>query len=182
MNKFIKWSAIVIGSLALLLFIAFKFMQASTKKASPETTAVYQEGEKDIKVVYSQPSKKGREIFGNLVPFGTVWRTGANEATTFTTKNELVIDGKLLPAGTYTLWTIPEADKWTVIFNSKDYSWGVNFDSEASREPEADVLTLDVPVQNISSAPMEKFTIAFDKTTPSMDLIWDKTKVSVPFN
>lgn len=179
MNKFLKWAAIIVGSVAILLFAAFKFMQSNTKKASPETTIAYIDGGKDISVTYSRPSKKGREIFGGLVPYGDVWRTGANEATTFTTKTELIIDGKLLPAGEYSLWTIPNADKWTVIFNGKQYSWGVTFGSEASREPESDVLQLEVPVETLPGV-MEQFTISFNDSIPAMELAWDKTKVSVP--
>ncbi len=181
MNKFVRWTAIIVGFLAILVFVAFKFMQSNTKKVSPESTVTFIEGGKDIAITYSQPSKKGREIFGGLVPYGEVWRTGANEATTFTTKNELVIDGKLLPAGEYTLWTIPNADKWTVIFNGKQYSWGVSFGSEASREPKFDVLQVDVPVQPLEAV-MEQFNISFNDTIPAMELAWDKTKVSVPIN
>lgn len=179
MNKFLKWTAIVVGSLALLAFIGFKYMQSSTKKASPEQTVALKQGGKDITVTYSRPSKKGREIFGGLVPYGKIWRTGANEATSFITKNELIIGGKLLPAGEYTLWTIPERDKWTVIFNSKQYGWGVSFDGEASREPEADVLKVEVPVES-TGAPVEMFTISFNEAIPAMEMAWEQTKISVP--
>ncbi|MPR34235.1 DUF2911 domain-containing protein [Salmonirosea aquatica] len=179
MNKFLKWAAIIIGSLAILLFVAFKFMQSNTKKASPEQTVALKQGGKDVTVFYCRPYKKGREIFGGLVPYGEVWRTGANEATTFTTKNELVIGGKLLPAGEYTLWTIPERDKWTVIFNSKQYGWGVSFDGKASHEADADVLKVEVPTE-VLSVPVEQFTISFNEAVPAMELAWDQTKVAVP--
>lgn len=179
MQKFLKWAAIVVGSLAIVLFVAFKFMQSNTKKASPEQTVALKQGEKDVTVHYNSPSKKGREIFGGLVPYSKVWRTGANEATTFTTKNELIIGGKLLPAGEYTLWTIPERDKWTVIFNSKQYSWGVSFGGEASRDAEADVLKVEVPTE-VLSVPVEQFTISFNESVPAMELAWDQTKVAVP--
>ena len=179
MNKYLKWTLIVIGSLALLAFIGFQIMTANTKKASPEETVILDEGAKHVEIYYNRPSKKGREIFGGLVPYGEVWRTGANEATTFTTKTELVIGGKLLPAGEYTLWTIPERDKWTVIFNSKEYSWGVNFDGTSIREPEADVLEVEVPTQTTTS-PVETFTISFNQSVPAMEMAWDMTKISVP--
>jgi hypothetical protein len=180
MKKFLKWAAIVVGSLALLLFIAFKYLQHDTKKASPETTSMYSENGKEIVVTYSRPSVKGRAIFGKLIPYNEVWRTGANEATTFITKSELIIGGKLLPAGKYTLWTIPQEQKWTVIFNRKQYSWGVSMEGVASREPEADVLTVDVPVQALAE-PVEMFTIDFDKGIPAITMAWEKTSVSVPF-
>lgn len=179
MQKFLKWAAIVVGSLAIILFVAFKFMQSNTKKASPAQTVALKRGEKDVTVSYYRPSKKGREVFGGLVPYGEVWRTGANEATTFTTKNELVIGGKLLPAGEYTLWTIPERDKWTVIFNNEQYTWGTGFDGKASREAETDVLTVEVPTE-VLSVPLEQFTISFNESIPAMELAWDQTKVSVP--
>jgi Protein of unknown function (DUF2911) len=181
MNKFLKWTAITVGVLAVLLFVAILFVQ-SQPKASPEDTATYDSGAANLSVSYCRPYKKGREIFGKLVPFGQVWRTGANEATTFTTTKDLTIGGKALPAGKYTLWTIPEKDQWTVIFNKKQYFWGVNFSSVASREPEADVLQIQVPVE-ILSAPVEQFTISFDKQAQlALVLVWDNVKVAVPIN
>ena len=180
MKKFLKWTGIVVGVLAVVLFVAFKFLQANTKKASPEATVTYKKDGTDVSVFYCQPARKGREIFGKLVPFGEVWRTGANEATTFTTNKDLSIGGKTLPAGKYTLWTIPEKDQWTVIFNSKQYDWGVSFGAKASREAEADVLQIKVPVTTLASV-QERFNISFDESTPAMVLAWDLTKVVVPF-
>ncbi len=179
MNKYLKWTLIVVGGLALIAFIGLRVMTAQTKKASPEETVTLNQDGKEVSVVYSRPSKKGREIFGGLVPYGKVWRTGANEATTFNTKNELVIDGKLLPAGEYTLWTIPGRDTWTVIFNDKQYGWGVNFDGSDIHEPEADVLEVVVPTQPTGST-VEMFTISFDKSVTAMEMAWDQTKISVP--
>lgn len=180
MKKFLKWTGVVVGVLAVVLFIAFKFLQANTKKASPEMVADYKKGGTEISVFYCSPSKKGREIFGGLIPYGTVWRTGANEATTFTTNKALTIGGKTLPAGKYTLWTIPNKDQWSVIFNSKMYGWGVSLKGIASREADADVLQIDVPVETLSAS-QEQFSITFDEATPAMNLAWDMTKVSVPF-
>lgn len=179
MKKIIKWVGIVVGVLAVVLFIAFKFLQANTKKASPEATVEYKKDGTEISVFYCQPSKKGRDIFGGLIPYGTVWRTGANEATTFTTNKDLTISGKTLPAGKYTLWTIPQKDKWSVIFNSKMYDWGVSFGGVASREAAADVLQVEVPVEALEAV-QEQFQISFDEATPAMVLAWDKTKVAVP--
>ncbi|GAB3168935.1 DUF2911 domain-containing protein [Telluribacter humicola] len=180
MSKKLKWILGILGILVIVLFAAFKFMQYNTKKASPETTAEYTSNGNKIVVNYSQPSKKGREIFGGLVPYGKVWRTGANEPTTFTTEKELNVGGKTLPAGTYTLWTIPEKDHWTVIFNSKQYDWGINWDGTSTHEPEADVAQIQVPVQT-TTAPTESFTISFEETDPAMVLAWDQTRVVVPF-
>lgn len=180
MKKILKWVGIVVGVLAVVLFIAFKFLQANTKKASPEVTVEYKRNGTEISVFYCRPSKKGRTIFGDLVPYGEVWRTGANEATTFTTNKDLIISGKTLPAGKYTLWTIPQKDKWSVIFNSKMYDWGVSFGGVASREAAADVLQVEVPVEALGAV-QEQFQISFDAVTPAMVLAWDKTKVTVPF-
>lgn len=179
MKKILKWVGIVVGVLAVVLFIAFKFLQANTKKASPEVTVEYKRNGTEISVFYCRPSKKGRTIFGDLVPYGEVWRTGANEATTFTTNKDLIISGKTLPAGKYTLWTIPQKDKWSVIFNSKMYDWGVSFGGVASREAAADVLQVEVPVEALGAV-QEQFQISFDEATPAMVFSWDTTKVSVP--
>lgn len=179
MKKALKWTAIVVAVLVVGLFVAFKIMQANTKKASPEVTVEYKSNGTELSVFYCAPSKRGREIFGGLVPYGQVWRTGANEATTFTTNRPLTVGGKNLPAGTYTLWTIPERENWTVIFNGKQYPWGVDWDSKPTREPEHDVLQVQVPVDTLD-APQELFQISFDEKTPALVLAWDRTKVAVP--
>lgn len=177
MNKTLKRILMIVGILVLVLFAAFKYMQYKTKQTSPEETVNFKNDE--ISVKYSRPSKKGREIFGKLVPYGQVWRTGANEATTFDTKNNLTIGGKVLPAGHYTLWTIPGPETWTVIFNKKDYMWGVGGDG-ASREANADALQVMVPIQKTDSV-VEQFSISFSESPMlSMILEWDNTKVVVP--
>ena len=179
MKKALKWIGIVVGVLVVGLFVAFKVIQHNTKKASPEATAEYKSNGTEVSVFYNRPSKRGRAIFGGLVPYGQVWRTGANEATTFTTNKDLTVGGKTLPAGKYTLWTIPQKDAWTVIFNGKQYMWGVGSDSKASREAEHDVLQVQVPAE-VQHPPLEQFLISFDATTPALVLAWDQTKVSVP--
>jgi len=177
--KFLKWFLIILGSLLLLGFAGFKFMQYNTKKASPEATVQYGQDGLDLEVFYNRPGKKGRVIFGNLVPYDKVWRTGANEATTFTTSKALTIGGTVLPAGTYTLWTIPGATEWTVIFNKKMYPWGVDWNSNASREAAHDALRVVVPVEAVAT-PEELFTIAFQSSPLAMTLAWDQVRVTVP--
>ncbi len=179
MKKALKWIGIVVASLAILLFIASRVLQSQTKKHSPEDTVELVSGDTEISVFYNRPSKKGREIFGGLVPYNEVWRTGANEATTFTTNKDLVIDGQTLAAGKYTLWTIPDEDNWAVIFNKKMYGWGVGFNGEASRNPDADALKTMVPVEKLNQA-VEMFTIAIENNPLVLTLSWDQTKVSVP--
>ncbi|MFT6997228.1 MAG: hypothetical protein ACJAQ4_000978 [Cryomorphaceae bacterium] len=179
--RFLKWFAIVVLVLMGLGIIGFQILKHNTKKQSPETTMNYEEGGMNIEVVYSRPFKKDREIFGGLVPYGEVWRTGANEATTFKTETDLIIAGKSLPKGEYTLWTIPNASNWEVIFNNGDYGWGVNLKSVASRDPEFDVLNITVPVQRNFKV-LEQFTIEIERTPPALLFSWDFTRVDVPLS
>ena len=136
-----------------------------------------------VKVFYNRPYKKGREIFGGLVPFDKVWRTGANEATTFETNKDLTIEGKKLKAGKYSLWTIPGQETWTIIFNSEHGQWGLNSKGEANRDPNRDVLSVNVHAVQ-QEQQFEQFTISFEETGEDVEmvLIWDKTLVAVPLS
>lgn len=179
MNKFLKWGLIILAALAVVFMITFKVMQGQTKKHSPEQTVEFTQGDAKVSVFYNRPYKKGRKIFGELVPYGEVWRTGANEATTFSTNKDLRIDGQPLPPGKYTLWTIPEKDYWTIIFNNKQYPWGVNFSGVASRDPAADVLQVRAPV-TAPAGIVEQFTIRFEEgDEPALILEWDDARVAV---
>ncbi|HEX8547578.1 MAG TPA: DUF2911 domain-containing protein [Cytophagaceae bacterium] len=128
-----------------------------------------------IKAIYGRPQKKERVIFGELEPYGKVWRTGANEATEIKFYKDVTIGNKLVKAGTYSLFTIPDKDKWTVILNSELDQWGAY-----SYNSEKDVLRTEVPVK-ASQTPVEAFTIVFkeDKTV-SMILAWDKVVIELP--
>jgi len=179
--KALKWIGGIVLGLIILAFVGFQVLKSQTKKYSPEDTVSIQQNDLEISVYYNRPYKKDRVIFGELVPYGEVWRTGANEATTFTNTSDIQIMGKALPAGTYTLWTIPEADQWTVIFNKKQYGWGLGIDGKASREPDADQLQVKVPVQALSE-PVEQFTISLEQEPLLMILEWDKTKIEVPLS
>ena len=175
--KALKWIGIVLGILLIAGYFGFEYMKIQTKKASPEEIVEYKQGDKMLSVFYCRPYKKGRDVFGDLQPYGEVWRTGANEATTFTTKTTIDFGGAVVEPGSYTLWTIPQKTQWTVILNSKMYDWGVGFDG-ASREAEYDVAKINVPVQSLDEV-VEQFTIEFVYNV-NMNLSWDKTKVSVP--
>ncbi len=180
MKKFLKWFLIILAFLVVLGYAFSRYMRYSTKQHSPEMVVQYAEKELEISVFYNRPYKKGRDIFGGLVPYGEVWRTGANEATTFTTNKDLLIGGQNLAAGTYTLWTIPERNEWEVIFNSKEYSWGIGMKGKAMREPEHDALNIRVKPKQLNRE-VEQFTIVFEEGKPiEMDLRWDDTEVSVP--
>src|SRR5438105_8224992 len=130
--------------------------QDKSKRPSPRGSAEckFPDG-KTIKVDYSSPRAKGRKIFGGLVPYGEVWRTGANEATTLVTDTDLTIGGKDVPAGSYTVFTVPNEDKWTFIVNKKTAEWGIPYKYESD-----ELLRTDMKVEKLSS-PMENFTITF---------------------
>jgi hypothetical protein len=180
MGRFLTWSIIIIAALAVMGYFAFQRMKVETKKASPEERVEFRDDGVEIAVQYNRPTKKGRDIFGGLVPYRQVWRTGANEATTFTTNKDLQVGDQALPAGSYTLWTIPRQDSWTVIFNGRDYPWGVNFDGTPSRDPEADVASVDVPVTMLPDT-ISLFTIRFaEESAPRMIMEWDRVQVAVP--
>ncbi len=182
--KILKWVlGIVIVLFLLVYFVGLPFLKQQTKKNSPETTSVYQKNGYDLLVNYSSPYKKGRVIFGDLVPYDKVWRTGANEPTRFETKTDLNVKGKSLPAGNYSLWTIPGKTQWTVIFNSEIPGWGATFSSggtEATRNPDTDVVVVEVPVIPMPDI-QEQFTIEFaDNDGLNLILMWDRVKVQVP--
>jgi len=173
----------VVGILVVaILFAVGYFRLKQTKSYSPEDHVVFHQDDLSITVFYNRPYKKGRDIFGKLVPYGKVWRTGANEATTFETNKDLKMDGSTLKAGKYSLWTIPGEESWTVIFNSEHGQWGINSDGQANRNPEKDVLKLDVLAVRQERV-FEQFTIAFEKTGEEVEmvLIWDTTLVAIPF-
>ena len=175
---------LIAGILALIIvgLLAF-FRFYYTKKFSPEENVNFTSGDLTVNVFYNSPGKKGRIIFApdGLVPYGKVWRTGANEPTTFETSQDLLINGQKLKKGKYSVWTIPNEQTWTIIFNTNIPSWGVKFDGP-SRQPETDALSVDVPVV-IQEKEFENFTINVEKTGEGFELIliWDKTLVAVPF-
>lgn len=171
----------VVAGLLVVGAIVLFFQRYSTKAHSPEDIVVYQEQALELEVFYNRPYKKEREIFGGLVPYGEVWRTGANEATTFSTNQDLLVDGSFLAAGKYTIWTIPGPESWKVIFNSQMYPWGIDKDKKPYRDPEFDTLVLEVPVREIEDS-LEQFSIFFDRGNEiiTFNLAWDQTLVSVP--
>ncbi len=179
MSKALRIFLIVVGAILILGFIGMQVMTTQTKKHSPEEVETLVLDDLELEVKYSRPYKKGRKIFGGLVPYGEVWRTGANEATTFTTNAEIDFGGTRVGPGTYTLWTIPGPNEWKVILNDKRYGWGVSWGGLASREAEHDVATAVVPtgvvVENV-----EQFTIQFSGSPMELVLSWDDVMVSVP--
>lgn len=184
--KVLKWILIILAAIVVLFyFVAMPYLKEQTKKNSPQKTVVYTENGMDLTLKYSSPFKKGREIFGKLVPYDTVWRTGANEPATLTTNSKIYIIDKELPTGTYSIWTVPGKESWQVIFNKNVPEWGVTIMSggkETTRIPEEDIINVEVPVINLVET-VESFTINFEDTGQLyMSFDWDKTKVRVPIN
>jgi hypothetical protein len=130
-----------------------------------------------IKVTYGRPQKKGRTMLGGTDPFGQVWRLGANEATEIKLYKDVTFGDKKLSAGTYTIYAIPEKDKWTIIFNTKLDTWGAY-----DYEKEKDVARIEVPTEKTASE-VEAFTIAFagENGSGNMVMAWEDTQVKVPF-
>ena len=178
----LKRLLIVLSILALGLLLYSVFVEnIFSPRLSPKDSAKISLNDLDLKVEYNRPSKREREIFGGLVPFDKVWRTGANEATTFSTNKDLLINGMRLEKGKYTIWSVPNANSWKVMFNSLQYEWGVNEKNEPMWDPNYDVLELEVPTKQLDET-VEEFTIGFDNTTGHLKLTmaWDNTKIEVP--
>ncbi|MFC5410454.1 DUF2911 domain-containing protein [Larkinella bovis] len=170
--KKILW---IIGILAVLVLVGFWGLRSYTKSASPEATAEINQNGVQVKVEYCQPYKKGRKIFGGLVPYGEVWRTGANEATLITLEQNVTVAGQPLDEGEYSLWTIPSEGNWIVIFNRETGQWGTSYD------PTKDVLRVPV-IARKRSAVAEQFYISFAPQSDGTDMLltWDQTEAVVP--
>ena len=154
------------------------FLWAQGNRRSPAKTASGEVNGANITINYSSPSVndregKPREIFGGLVPYGEVWRTGANEATTFETSKAIRVEGKTLPAGKYSLYTIPGEKEWTVIFNKKTGQWGINRDGSSTRMEADDALTVKVKPRKTDFT--ERMT--FDVTNKGVSLRWAAVEV-----
>lgn len=144
-------------------------LNAAKVKAEDETKPI-------IKVVYSRPQKKGREIFGVLEQYGNVWRFGANENTEIRFFKKVIISGKTIKPGAYSLFAIPNKDTWTIIINKQTDRWGA-----FTYNPNKDVIRVNVPVKLLAK-PIEYFSITFTPLASGATLIaaWDKTQVELP--
>jgi hypothetical protein len=168
-----------IKSTILFLLLPLAAISQEAIKARPSPLAIVTARYKDtyLKIIYSQPHKRGREIFGKVIPYDQLWRTGANEATEITLSKDMIINSQALKAGTYSLFSIPSKEKWTIIINSDLGMWGsYNYNQKM------DVLRFEVPVEMLKEAVYEPFTILIDQKTDNaiLSLLWDKTKVSFP--
>jgi hypothetical protein len=168
-------SVIVWISLVLVLVVAASTLRAQQDKSqrpSPPATAKCElAGGKTVTIDYSSPRKKGRNVFPDVVKYGEVWRTGANEATTFVTTGDVMVGGTHVPAGSYTLFTVPGKDKWTLIISKKTGEWGTKYAGESE-----DLARVEMHA-GTASAPVENFTISFEKSGSgcNLKLAWDTT-------
>jgi hypothetical protein len=150
--------------------------QDKSKRPSPPAEAKWDlGGGKSVTIDYGSPRAKGRKIYGELVPFGQVWRTGANEATALVTPVDLTIGGTAVPAGSYTIFTVPNKDKWTLVISKKTGEWGTDYPGQAN-----DLARVDMKVSPLPS-PVENFTISFEKagSGATLNIDWETTRASV---
>jgi len=159
-----------------ILFASTAFAQMGKSRPSPSASATCDlGGGKTVTTNYSSPRMRGRKIYGDLVPFGEVWRTGANEATTFVPSAEVEVGGKSVPVGNYTIFTVPNADKWTLIINKKTGEWGIPYKYESD-----ELARVDMKVSKLPSS-VEDFTISYVKSGNgcTMNIDWETTRASV---
>jgi len=169
---------LVMGSALSLISVCALVVAAQQDKAkrpSPPVQAKWDlGGGKTVTIDYSSPRAKGRKIYGELVPFGQVWRTGANEATTLVTPVDLTIGSTTVPAGSYTIFTVPNKDKWSLVISKKTGEWGTDYPGQAN-----DLARVDMKVSTLPS-PVENFTISFEKAGngANLNIDWESTRAS----
>ncbi|TNE26109.1 MAG: DUF2911 domain-containing protein [Bacteroidetes bacterium] len=163
-------------TLALSLFIGVGALAQDLPQRSPAATTQQRVGLTDVKVEYSRPAVRGREIFGELVPFGKLWRTGANKATSISFSTDVIIGDNSIEKGTYSIFTIPNEGEWVVILNSETELWGIDGYDEAN-----DVARITVETQKTDAK--ENFSITVENITDnSADIVfaWAHTSASLP--
>lgn len=171
MHKSRSWS-LLLAIVASLAPVAC----SQNKPASPpgDASVSFADG-KTVTIKYSRPMAKGRKIFGGLVPYDQVWRTGANAATSLSTDTDLDIGGTTVPKGNYTLYSLPGQNSWKLIINKQTGQWGTSYDQSQ------DLGRVDMKVTKLSS-PVEEFTISLDKAgadAATLNMQWENTAASV---
>jgi hypothetical protein len=175
MNRKIQ-TRFVLAFAAMLMTSMLWAQGDKASRPSPPATASGKVKDANITINYSSPAVKGRKVFGELVPYGQVWRAGANEATIFETDKDIKVEGKTLPKGKYSLYAIPGEKEWTIIFNKQTGQWGVKRGGATTREEAQDALT--VKVKPKKSASMNE-RLAYDVTDKGFTLRWENTEVPV---
>ena len=166
---------LLISALALMVVTTSAFAQVRSPRPSPSATLTQTVGLTDVTIKYSRPGVKGRAIWGALVPYDKVWRTGANEATTITFSDDVTVEGQKLAKGTYSLHTIPGKDQWAVIFNSVADQWG-SYSYDAAK----DVVRVNVKPETANHMEWMGFEIP-EMTTDTAKIVLRWEKVAVPF-
>jgi hypothetical protein len=169
-------SMLFVAVMVVILAAGLSAQEQPKAPASPPGTASvsFADG-KTVTINYSRPSVRNRKIFGGLVPYGQIWRTGANSATSLKTDADLTIGGATVPAGSYTLYTIPGETAWKLVINKQTGQWGTDYDEKQ------DLARVDMKVAN-NATPTEQFTISLDKTggsSATLKLDWASTSASV---
>lgn len=181
MKKILLLTAIFIGSVGISEVNAQEKEGPNFSKmdVSPMDVTLFRDAQKKpvARVLYSRPQKRDREVFGKLVPFGEVWRTGANEATEITLYRDMMVGNKTIKAGTYSLFTIPQENEWTVILNKDTNVWGA-YDYHV----EKDEVRITVPVRQASTS-IESLSMAFQPIDDGakLQIGWDDRYVEIPF-
>lgn len=171
-----RMKKITLLSLCLLFAFAVVADEPKKKPLSPSAKAHATIGGKSITIDYSAPSKRGRAIMGGLVPYGKVWRTGANAATTLVTEGDLMIGSLHVPAGKYTLFTIPGEKNWTLIVSRQHGQWGTSYDEKQ------DLGRVPMNVKSVKET-VETFTVGVKEAGEKSGLLtltWENTEASVP--
>lgn len=170
-----------VGVIVVLIVAYMAYMISNTRSHSPQDIVKFESPSLNMTLVYCQPYKKERLIFGEkeegaLVPYGVHWRTGANEATEVEFSNDVSFGGQTVKAGKYRFYTVPQKDNWKVVLNSELGAWGY-YEPDYTK----DVVSIEVPVEAAANA-LEQFTITSAPNNGGVDIMmqWDKTKVIVP--
>jgi hypothetical protein len=166
-----------IATVLVLCALIAAAQQDKSKRPSPPGSAqfTFSDGKK-ITIDYGRPSVRGRKIYGELVPYGEVWRTGANEATTFVTEKDINVGGTKVPAGSYTLYTLPSESGWKLIINKQTGQWGTEYNQGQ------DLARINMKSEALS-APIEQFTVSFEPASGNATVLrldWENTRASVP--
>lgn len=169
--------AVVAMGLAILTIPAKSQQDKSKRPSPPASTQCSLAGGHSVKVDYSSPRMKGRKVYGELVPWGQVWRAGANEATTFVTDADVVVGGKTVPQGSYTLFVVPNSASWELIVQKTTGEWGIPYPPQKDA---GELLRTHMTVSSLP-APLENFTISFDQKGAgcTLNMDWETTRASV---
>jgi tetratricopeptide (TPR) repeat protein len=163
---------------AVILFAAVSSdaQQLRTPAPSPTQTVQQDFGISSMQLIYSRPNMRGRKVFGDLVPYGKIWRTGANQATRIKFNDDVSIGGQPLKAGEYALYTIPGENEWDVVINKGSANWGTDY------KQGDDILRVKAKPTRLANT-VETFTMQFDNVKPTsaeLTIMWDKTAVAIP--